>query len=208
MKKIAKWLLPSLMIVLAALSCQKEPSATTGSVESLLSGNTNKENSNPRPLKGGGLASYNFVPNISAGWVNPNPAPGWYAGKGEGQLTHMGNAWGIANMYVTLGPTGLQGTPAPVNMFFASELSELGITIPDAVSIISFDKHGNSIWGKGIGTVAINLVSPTRVTFGGPAEIIGGTGRFERATGQYVFSGYFNPQNHDAGFDIDGMILY
>jgi hypothetical protein len=81
-------------------------------------------------------------------------------------------------MYATFGPNGMQGTPAPLNLFFAEKLHDLGIIVLGAVTVILFDKQGNSIWGQGIGPITITPISATRVTFSVDAlEIIGGTGK-------------------------------
>lgn len=152
-------------------------------------------------------AWYWFAPG--PGYV-AGPAPGWYPGVGEGHATLIGKSTGFVNMFVSVGPNGLFGTPAPVNLFFAEELSELGITVPDAVTIIIFDKQGNSIWGSGVGTLPLTIESPTRVLFSGTLNIVGGTGKFAGATGHYKISGYFNPKDfNDAGIEIlDGTIVY
>lgn len=144
------------------------------------------------------------------GWVDQYSAPAWYPGEGEGHMNLLGKAYAFVNMYVTLGQSGLQGTPAPINMFFSDELDDLGITIPDAVTIFMFDKQGNSIWGSGVGTLPVTPVSQKRVLFSGPIDIIGGTGKFANASGSYKISGYFNPQNQqDAALEItEGVIVY
>lgn len=144
------------------------------------------------------------------GWVDPNPAPAWYPGEGVGHMNLLGKAYAFVNMYITFGQSGLQGTPAPINLFFSDELDDLGITLPDAVTIFMFDKQGNSIWGSGVGTLPVTPVSQTRVLFSGPIDIIGGTGKFANASGSYKISGYFNPQNQqEAALQItDGVMEY
>ena len=72
------------------------------------------------------------------------------------------------------------------------------------------DKHGNSIWGRAIGTITITPISDTRVEFSFKAEIIGGTSKFAGASGSLTGNGYFNPQDlADVGIEIsDGTIVY
>lgn len=154
---------------------------------------------------------YSFVPDMEAGYVAPNPAPGWYPGVAtEGHLNLLGSSQAFVNMYATFGPGGLQGAPASLNLFFANELNDMDISLPDAVAVILFDKQGNSIWARANGTIAINPVTSTHVTFSIDAEILGGTGKFVNATGSLVGLGYFNPQNtNDVGFQVtDGTIVY
>lgn len=163
-------------------------------------------------LKGEYTAGYySFVPDMTAGYTIPNPAPGWYPGVATvGHLNLLGKSQAFVNMYATFGPSGLQGSPAPLNLFFSNELNALGITVPDAVAVILFDKHGNSIWARAIGTIPIIPESETRVTFNIDAEILGGTGKFANATGNFYSEGYFNPQNtNDVGIKvINGIIVF
>jgi hypothetical protein len=194
--------------VVLLVGCQKDISDLS-SENALISKATNVKKTQEHMLKGEfPTASYWVVPG--PGWVNPNPAPAWYPGTGEGHMNLLGKAYAFVNMYVTLGQTGLQGTPAPINLFFSDELSSLGIQIPDAVTIFIFDKQGNSIWGNGAGTLPVTPVSETRVLFSGPIDIIGGTGKFANASGSFRISGYFNPQNRqEAALEItDGTIEY
>lgn len=189
-------------------SCQKDVSELSAD-NSLDSKAATVKKTQEHMLKGEfPSAWYWVVPG--PGWVNPNPAPAWYPGEGVGHMNLLGKAYAFVNMYVTFGQSGLQGTPAPINMFFSDELDDLGITIPDAVTIFMYDKQGNSIWGSGVGTLPVTPVSETRVLFSGPIDIIGGTGKFANALGSFRISGYFNPQNQqEATLQItDGVIEY
>jgi hypothetical protein len=212
--KILSFFRPFALLSFVALvtSCQKESLLQPDSpVEYLIAHNENLKANKPQEHKIKGAyneGSYQFIPG--PGWVAPNPVPAWYPGEAEGHLNLLGKSTGFVNMYLTMGPGGLVGTPAPVNLLFAARLSELGITVPDAVTIIMFDKQGNSIWATGGNSIAITPTSPTRVLFGVTAEIIGGTGKFANASGQFEGSGYFNPQDtEDVGLEIkNGEILY
>jgi hypothetical protein len=207
----------SLIIIVgwfAFAGCQKEtlpPSEI--SANDLTQASSNKA-AKPQEHKLNGkytVGNYSFVPNIAAGYVPPNPAPGWYPGTAtEGHLNLLGKSQAFVNMYVTFGPTGLSGTPASLNLFFADELDAMGISLPDDVAIIYFDKQGNSIWAQAIGTISITPVNATQVMFSGDAEILGGTSRFANATGRFTFSGYFNPQNtNEVGVEVtDGTIVF
>lgn len=201
-----------LACVALVASCQKETLLQQGSqVEYLVANNENLKANKPQEYKIKGAyndGSYQFIPG--PGWVAPNPAPGWYPGESEGQLNLLGKSTGFVNMYLTIGPGGLTGTPAPVNLVFAGRLIEQGIVVPNEVSIILFDKHGNSIWASGENSILITPESPTRVLFGVTAQIIGGTGKFANATGEFEGSGYFNPQDMgDVSLEVeDGVIVY
>ncbi|MDQ3017198.1 MAG: hypothetical protein M3R25_10845 [Bacteroidota bacterium] len=154
---------------------------------------------------------YNFVPDFAGGWnpMNPAPFPAWYPGGGDGNATHLGNAKTFFNQYVTFIFPNVVSLHAPVTMLFAAELAAAGYTgIPDEVGSIVYDNKGNSIWFHENGITSVP-VSPTRVEFSGSSLIIGGTGKFEGATGEVAISGYFNPQDQqDAGYGQEGWIEY
>lgn len=151
---------------------------------------------------------YQFIPDLANGWVPPNPGPAWYPGGGEGNASHLGKVSTYYNQYASFSPTGFGSTAAPVNMFFASQLSAIGIDVPDAVSTIVFDKKGNSVWFRLISNTTVP-VSQTRINFSGVSDIIGGTGKFAGATGQVKLIGYFNPTDpNDAAVSSVGFITY
>ncbi len=160
-----------------------------------------------RPYKDLHDTWYNFVPG--PGWMAPNPFPAWYPGGGTGNATHMGKVSTYFNQYVVFDPPNIVSLHAPVTMFFAAELAAAGYTdIPSDVGSIVFDKKGNSIWFQTLSNTAIPI-GPTRVEFYGINQIIGGTGKFEGATGETSLSGYFNPQDQqDASFQQEGWIEY
>lgn len=200
----------SLFIYMTAIllwSCQKEnlPDITNQVKTNTVVAKQNKQ----LPFKGNFNTYFNFIPDIAGGWVPPNPAPAWYPGGGSGNLTHVGTCQTYFNQYVTFGPTGLQSVGAPVNMFFAGALAAAGYTVPNTVTTIFYTGHSQSIWCQAIGIGSTKPVSPARVEFKSNLNIIGGTGRFNGATGECTLNGFFNPQNpQDAGFNVDGWISY
>jgi hypothetical protein len=150
---------------------------------------------------------YQFVPDFEGGWDPNNPfVLAWVPGGGEGNATHMGKVSTYFNQYITA--TG-SSVAAPVTMFFSAELSLLGFTdIPDEVSSLYFDTKGNSVWFHATSNSAVPI-SPTRINFSGTADIIGGTGKFEGATGEVNFYGFYNPQDpQDASYWSNGWIEY
>ena len=90
-------------------------------------------------------------------------------------------------------------------LFYKDRLDSAGITVPDNVTNVYYDNHHNSIWAVSI-TGTNKPVSPTRVEFTILHKIVGGTGRFEEATGAYTINGYFNPQTQQTFFSINGRI--
>lgn len=154
---------------------------------------------------------YNMVPDIANGW-NPSYIPflAWYPGGGEGNVTHMGKASTYFNQYVPFTPPNVGSVPAPVTMFFAAELAAAGYPgIPSTVQSITFDTKGNSVWFWGDGNTTQTFISPTRIEFTGTSSIVGGTGKFEGATGEVTLNGYFNPQDQqDASSWQNGWIEY
>jgi hypothetical protein len=174
---------------------------------------TNRASNDPvrRPYRDTFDTWYNFVPDEENGW-NPGFGPylAWYPGGGEGNVSHMGRANTFFNQYLPFTPPNFGTIPAPVTMFFDEELTEAGYPgIPSTVQYITFDKKGNSVWFWGSGTTTSTAVSPTRVEFTGVSNIVGGTGRFEGATGQVTLYGYFNPQDtQDASVWSNGWIEY
>lgn len=149
---------------------------------------------------------YNLWYSISL--VNPpNPGPAFYSGGGEGNMNHLGNSNMFYNqLAISPGVT----VPRPVNLFYAAQLQEIGIIVPDDVSIIFFDKQANSIWIKGNGPILYNQINPARNETSFEGEIIGGTGKFNKACGHVFLTAYFNPTDmEDAGMNVtDGTIVY
>lgn len=154
---------------------------------------------------------FQFVPDFANGWDPQNPTPflAWYPGGGSGNATHMGNAQIYFNQYVPFNPPYFSSVHAPVNLFFATELSAAGLgSLSNDVSSIVFDGKGSSIWLHQASN-ATTPVSDSRIEFTGTSAIIGGSGKFEGATGEVNLQGYFNPQNQqDAAVSSDGWIMY
>lgn len=128
----------------------------------------------------------------------------YFPGSGVGTSSHMGKALTFLNQRVD----GLGTVGAPVTQFFSDELEALGITInnPD-VSSVTTDGKGNSIWFENIENIA-SQSSATRIDFEAKVNIIGGTGKFENASGSAVVTGYFNPANGEGSSSIEGKITY
>ncbi len=154
---------------------------------------------------------YMIVPDTASGWIPPyGPFLTWVPGGGSGNATHMGNASTYFNQYIPFTPPNINSIPAPVNMFFDAELTVAGYPgIPSTVQTITFDNKGNSVWFWGNGSNTSTPISPTRIEFSGTANIVGGTGKFEGATGEVTLLGYFNPEDpQDAGVGYEGWIEY
>jgi hypothetical protein len=196
------------VLITSINSCQKETAIPEETLLPDIASGANHATAK-RPFKGSFGTYYNFVPDFANGWAPPNPAPAWYPGGGTGNLTHVGNCQTLFNQYATFGPGGLQSIGAPVNMFFASQLAAAGYTVPNTVTTIFFHQQGKSVWSQAVGISTTVPVSPSRVEFTASHIIIGGTKQFAGATGEYVISGFFNPQNpNEAGFSVDGWITY
>lgn len=134
----------------------------------------------------------------------------YYPGTGKGNSTHMGKALTFINQLAQVGPNGdLETIAVPVTKFFSNELSALGLTsIPDEVSSITTDGKGNSVWFKSISNQVVFNATGTRADFKAVVEIIGGTGKFENASGSGDVVGFFNPTNGIGSSEIKGRIRY
>lgn len=194
MKKIRAMLailLPFSMILLMG-SCKKEFVNTNNPNEEIATA------SNRGPVTRAFRDSFEiwlkFKPNIPGGWNPANPySLVWWPGYGEGNATHMGNVSIYFNGYTVGQPSGgVYIFPAPVTMFFATELQSYNLP-QDVDGIISDDK-GNSIWVKNDPNgIPSSPVSPSMITFSGKSYITGGTGKFAGATGETTLTGYFDP---------------
>lgn len=173
-----------------------------------------------RPFNGRAVSGMNF--KAGPGWDGQSTLPAWYYGTGEGNATHLGKFTLYVNQYTipysaTSEVAGtVLNTGKPVNMFFADTLyNTYGITVPDEVSFLLVDKQGkNSIWGN------LNAAywefqyidGIIHLTIESKVEIIGGTGRFTGATGEFTISGnsLLNPitRTTNETLDYDGVIIY
>ncbi|MBN3519154.1 hypothetical protein JYB62_03990 [Algoriphagus lutimaris] len=152
-----------------------------------------------------------FTNQLFAVPINEDPSlpfPAYFPGSGEGNSSHMGKAYTFLNQYAFFGPDGLQTIGAPVTQYFAEELENMGIFVDnDEVSSITTDGKGNSVWFKNINNV-VTPVSDERSEFIAEVEIIGGTGKFEGATGEGTVVGNFNPQTGAGSSTIQGRIEF
>ncbi len=149
-----------------------------------------------------------FFPDFANGGSYNAPAPAWYPGRGVGNATFMGKAYSFINQYASFGPSGLTTVGAPVTQYYEDELAELGLdNIPVEVSSITTDGKGNSIYFKNI----LNITTPfssTRTNFTAEVEIVGGTGKFEGASGNGTVVGYFNPQDGKGSTILKATIVF
>ena len=131
-----------------------------------------------------------FVPAV--GYAG-GPAPAFYPGKGEGSTNLMKKAFSFINQFASFGPNGLSTIGAPVTQFYKGELDKLGIKgLPNDVSSITLDSHGNSIWFKNILNITTSE-SSTKTNFTAEVSVIGGTGKYQDVKGKGIVKGYFNP---------------
>lgn len=115
------------------------------------------------------------------------------------------NLWGAtyesySNWQVVAGSEGkLHLTTSPLTEVFYQKLTpyftpaQIGEMKAQQIEDIAFDKQGNSVWSKqGVmdGVPGPFEGHPTRYNYTGSKVIVGGTGRYVEAGGQYHFSGY------------------
>ncbi|RAI84670.1 hypothetical protein LV83_03927 [Algoriphagus yeomjeoni] len=135
-------------------------------------------------------------------WTAINPI--YFPGQGVGNSNHMGKALTFLNQRTD----GFGTVGAPVTQFYAKQLEALGIFVDNPeVSSVTTDGKGNSVWFKNIQNIA-TPASEERIEFKAEVEIIGGTGKFEGATGSATVDGYFNPLNGQGMSTIKGKIVY
>lgn len=134
--------------------------------------------------------------------------PAFFPGTGAGNASHMGKAFTFLNQYASFGVNGLGSVGAPVTQFYSEELEKLGIVVdnPD-VSSVTTDGKGNSVWFKNRQNT-ITSSSEERSDFIAEVEIVGGTGKFEKASGTATVTGYFNPKNGSGSSTMQGTIAF
>lgn len=198
-------LILSLLVAVFVSSCSKDDIDPT---------NGGSNSGGTKPVYGKtGKATRAYQESFTAtSTITPTNTGVFNPGSGSGNATHLGLATISFNQLVTFynnQPIG--STAAPVNQFYASQLAAVGINnVPDAVSTITYDKSGNSVWFTSTTGTSLSLVSATRVNFTANLNIIGGSGKFEGASGAVVLSGYFNPQSasQSAVMQSSGTITY
>ena len=209
--KTTKLFFTTLIITATILtvSCRKESGSITE--DDIIQSSAKRSKPIQRAYRDSFDTWYQFIPDIANGWdpANPTPFLAWYPGGGDGHATHIGNAKTYFNQYIPFNPPLFSSVPAPVIMFFSSQLSTAGFTgIPSDVSSIVYDDKGNSIWFHQTSNSS-TPVSEVRINFTGTLNIIGGTGKFSGATGDVNFNGFFNPQDQqDASVWSNGWISY
>lgn len=134
--------------------------------------------------------------------------PAYLPGTGIGNSSHMGKASTFINQYASYGEHGLGTVGAPVTQFYSEQLEAMGIIVDNPeVSAVTTDGKGNSIWFKNLQNV-ITSDTDEKVNFEAEVEIVGGTGKFENATGSGTVKGYFNPNNGQGMSTIQGRLEY
>lgn len=150
----------------------------------------------------------NQLMQVDENGIMTQKIPAYFPGIGEGNSTHMGKALTFLNQFAFFNENILNSIGAPVTKFYAAELAEIGlINIPDEVSSITTDGKGNSVWFKNVENI-VTPVSEDKSEFIAKVEIIGGTGKFESATGDGVVVGSFNPNTGEGESIIKGKIVY
>jgi hypothetical protein len=139
------------------------------------------------------------------------------------QLAYSATAGGPPAGSVAAAVTDISGytvTGAPLPLIQAGDHNDLSSLISSLslsptvnskiLSTVLYDNSGNAVYLSAItGTGGTTPISATVVGFNGKATIIGGHGKFSKATGELDYSGYFNVANaNDAQFNIIGTIEY
>lgn len=136
----------------------------------------------------------------------------FFPGTGVGNSTHMGKALTFLNQKLVVSPEGFPTTiGAPVTDFHAAALDELGLNtsiIPAKVSSITTDGKGNSVWFENVLNIVQEPDENNIQTFEAQVVIVGGTGKFEGATGSGTVIGFFNSITGVGSSTIKGRITY
>ena len=192
-------------------SCQKDIEDL--SVSSFASSKANKIQT--KVLKGHMTTQTSFYPDTQ---YNPGNLSvfAWYPGNGKGNLSGIGAFTVYYNQYVypSTIPGSLEfalGNSASVNSYFGTELSDLlNVSIPDSIGTVIIDNKGNSFWSHG--TYNYQIPYAGRIIVQGEFHIVGGTGIYENATGNFRISGYSDSATlqdpSEDQFEIDGEITF
>lgn len=151
----------------------------------------------------------------------------YFPGAGTGNATHLGKCTTLFNQlaYILPPQNDIRGSVAapvtaipsyPVASGFASYLPAItSLSVPEAingkiVNTILYNKNGEAIFLSAItGGGKTTFISPQKIAFNGKGLIVGGRGKFEGATGEFDYEGYFNPENNnDAAYNAAGWINY
>ena len=232
-KQFFKGIAGATVILLMLASCQKEQlpedvEAARGKCKPVV-----------RPFKATTKTVYRVAPSLSGPipvTVNGTNYLGflYFPGKGEGNATHMGKVKTYFNQlaYWPLGttdpsaapPSGSIPTPVteipgyfllPPPIDF-SDLSALINKLPIPATIKGYpvnsmfvNEKDEAVFTTAAGNSFTRPESPTRVVFGGRGLFLGGTGKFAKASGEFDYIGYFNPQDpNDAAYSAEGWIKY
>lgn len=189
-----------------ATGCEKEILTQPNVSEQVVLGKEKKAVTHPFKGTSSSDARYTVIPGTNEG------TPGlYYPATGTVHMTTMGKAMAYMSMFVTgTPPDNLVATPVSIVPFFGPELAKLNLTnLPPQVAILYADMQGNTVWARGT-ALSLQVVSPTKATFSANSVILGGSGKYENATGHFMLSGSFNPQDqYDAYTEVtDGEITY
>ncbi len=136
----------------------------------------------------------------------------FFPGIGKGNSTHMGKATTLLNQKLEFTEQGPKTVGAPVTQFYSDIIQyELGLDptiIPDEVSSITTDGRGNSVWFKNIENVVTPSENSPISYFEAQVEIVGGTGKFDGASGFGTVKGSFNSLDGKGESTINGRIEY
>jgi hypothetical protein len=232
-KRIIMGIAGTAAISLMLVSCQKE--LDPEQVAALKASDKGVK----RPFKADTKTVYRVAPSLSGPipvTVNGTNYLGflYFPGKGEGNATHMGNVktyfnqlayWPMGTMDPSAAPPA-GSLPTPIteipNYYLLpppidfSDLNGLITRLPIPSSIMGYPVNSmfvndkdEAVFTTAKGNSFTRPESPTKIVFGGRGLILGGTGKFANATGEFDYLGYFNPQDpNDAAYGAEGWIKY